>query len=139
VKKDERVFVCLGNPPYDLHDSSDDMGGWVVNGHDTSTPIWIDFVGEIRGTSSATDLKPTYNLYAYFWRWALWKVFEAHDDNPNGVVAFISASSFLQGPGFGGMRAHMRRLADQILVLDLGGEGHGSRRDDNGKEASCRW
>ena len=41
-----------------------------------------------------------YNLYVYFWRWALWKVFES---GPRyGVVSFISASSYLRGPGFAG-------------------------------------
>lgn len=29
------------------------------------------------------------------------------------------------------MRAHMRRVADEVWVIDLAGEGHGARRDEN--------
>lgn len=72
-----------------------------------------------------------YNSYIYFWRWALWKVFEHGTAAGPGVVSFISASSYLDGDAFCGMREHMRRLCDEIWVLDLGGEGRGARRSDN--------
>ena len=29
------------------------------------------------------------------------------------------------------MREHMRRLCDEIWILDLGGEGRGTRQEDN--------
>ena len=29
------------------------------------------------------------------------------------------------------MREHMRRLCDEVWILDLGGEGRGTRKDDN--------
>lgn len=131
VKREERVLVCVGNPPYDLHESDAAKGGWVVAGHEGQKPIWNDFLAGVAGTSAAGDVKPIYNLYAYFWRWALWKVFEAHEDNVGGVVAYITASSFLSGPGWAGVRATMRRLGSDIWVLDLGGEGHGARREEN--------
>jgi hypothetical protein len=47
------------------------------------------------------------------------------------VVSFISASSYLTGPGFLGMREHLRRLCDEVWVLDLGGEGQGARKEEN--------
>jgi Type ISP C-terminal specificity domain len=77
-----------------------------------------------------------YNLYVYFWRWALWKVFEApnvdaQSNGRPGVVSFISASSYLTGPGFLGMREHLRRLCEELWIIDLGGEGHGARREQN--------
>jgi hypothetical protein len=72
-----------------------------------------------------------YNLYVYFWRWALWKVFEHETTQVPGVVSFISASSYLDGDAFCGMREHMRRLCDEIWVLDLGGEGRGTRKSEN--------
>src|SRR5208283_5744010 len=49
----------------------------------------------------------------------------------SGVVSFISASSYLEGDAFCGMREHMRRLCDEIWILDLGGEGRGTHRSDN--------
>ena len=48
-----------------------------------------------------------------------------------GIVSFISASSYLGGDAFCGMREHMRRLCDEIWILDLGGEGRGTRRSEN--------
>lgn len=77
------------------------------------------------------DVKNLYNLYVYFWRWALWKVFEHDIAKGPGIVSFISASSYLNGDAFSGMREHMRRVCDEIWILDLGGEGHGTRKDDN--------
>ena len=129
VKLDTPVMVCLGNPPYDRHAADESLGGWVRYGHQGSSgPIMSDFI--------APDLEPAhiaslYNLYVYFWRWALWKVFEADTACGPGIVAFVTSSSFLEGPGFAKMREHMRRLADEIYVLDLGGEGLGAQREQN--------
>jgi type ISP restriction-modification system protein len=68
-------------------------------------------------------LKHLYNPYVYFWRWATWKVFEHHPSD-RGVVALITVAGFLNGPGFAGMRAYLRRTADAIWVIDLSPEGH---------------
>ncbi|MBA2460869.1 MAG: DNA methyltransferase, partial [Actinobacteria bacterium] len=70
-------------------------------------------------------------LYVYFWRWALWKVFENPTGLGRGIVSFITASSYLRGPGFAGMRRYMRETFDELWVLDLGGEGRGARRSEN--------
>src|SRR5690606_6985256 len=76
-------------------------------------------------------IKNLYNLYVYFWRWALWKVFEHKTANGPGVVSFITASSFVDGDAFCGMREHMRRQCDEIWIIDLGGEGRGTRKTEN--------
>jgi len=76
-------------------------------------------------------IKNLYNLYVYFWRWALWKVFEHETARGPGVVSFISASSYLDGDAFCGMREHLRRQCDEVWILDLGGEGRGTRKSDN--------
>jgi hypothetical protein len=124
IKKHTPVLVCLGNPPYDRHRSSERTGGWVRWGDQArgERPIFDDF----RSTDRDVNLYAVnlYNLYVYFWRWALWKVFEAHPEQPRGVVSFITAASFTDGPGFAEMRAHMRRVADEIWVVDLSPEGH---------------
>jgi len=65
------------------------------------------------------DVKNLYNLYIYFWRWALWKVFEHKTATGPGVVSFISASSYLDGDAFVGIREHMRRLCDEAWIIDL--------------------
>ena len=77
------------------------------------------------------DIKNLYNLYVYFWRWALWKVFEQKGARGPGVVSFISASSYVTGDAFAGMRQHMREICDEIWIIDLGGEGRGARQSEN--------
>ena len=48
-----------------------------------------------------------------------------------GVVSFVSASSFIDGDAFSGMREYMRRACDEIWVLDLGGDSRGARKSEN--------
>ena len=136
VKESVPVLVCLGNPPYDRHAANHDLtgasaGGWVRHGGAGESPILDAFTDPVREAGGGIHLKNLYNLYVYFWRWGLWKVFE-HPTAPGpGVVSFITAASYLEGPAFAGMREHMRRLCDEIWIVDLGGEGRGTRRSEN--------
>src|SRR5450830_46783 len=140
VKSDTPVMVCLGNPPYDRHEAaaSDNhahTGGWVRWGDKDDAPggrpIFLDFVDPAKKAGHGVDLKNLYNLYVYFWRWAMWKVFEQDTGHRPGVVSFITASSYLDGNAFCGMRQLMRSECDDIWVLDLGGEGRGTHKNEN--------
>src|SRR5271157_4573620 len=93
--------------------------------------IFQEFLGPAVAAGHGGAVKNIYNLYVYFWRWALWKVFEHESSRGPGVVSFISAASYLDGDAFGGMREHMRRVCDEIWVLDIGGEGRGTRQSEN--------
>lgn len=103
--------------------------------------ILKDFIDPAKAAGHGGDLKNLYNLYVYFWRWAIWKVFEqpplletgkraAKGDNA-GVVSFITASSYIRGDAFVGMREMLRRLCHEVYIIDLGGEGRGTRQDEN--------
>ena len=136
VKSRVPVIVCLGNPPYDRHEAATDAnknrtGGWVryADG-ENERAILRDFLDPVVSAGHGGHLKNLYNLYVYFWRWALWKVFEQGRGGP-GIVSFISASSYLDGDAFGGMRERMRRQCDEIWILDLGGEGRGTHQSEN--------
>jgi predicted helicase len=48
-----------------------------------------------------------------------------------GIVTFITASSYLAGPGFVGVREVMRRTFDELWILDLGGDNLGTRKTPN--------
>ncbi len=93
--------------------------------------ILKDFLDPAKDAGRGVHIKNLYNLYVYFWRWALWKVFEHDTAAGPGIVSFITASSYLDGDAFRGMREHMRRVCDEVWILDLGGEGRGTRRSDN--------
>ena len=138
VKSKTHVLVCLGNPPYDRHqagsrENAASAGGWVRWGDSGATepPLLADFIDPAKAGGHGIHLKNIYNLYVYFWRWALWKVFEHESARGPGVVSFISAASYIDGAAFSGMREHMRRICDEIWILDLGGEGHAPPHDEN--------
>ncbi|HEX5411712.1 MAG TPA: type ISP restriction/modification enzyme [Terriglobia bacterium] len=138
VKAKVPVIVCLGNPPYDRHEAAAESnkartGGWVrwaEDGKGTGA-ILKDFLDPAIAAGHGVHIKNLYNLYVYFWRWALWKVLEQNSSPGPGIVSYISASSYLGGEAFCGMREHMRHLCDEIWILDLGGEGRGTRRSEN--------
>ena len=131
------VLVCLGNPPYDRHAAAqagdgDRTGSWVRYGDgEGGQPILRDFLDPVLAAGKGRQAKNLYNLYVYFWRWALWKVFEHETAAGPGAVSFITASSYLHGDAFLGMREHMRRVCDEVWILDLGGEGRGARGSEN--------
>jgi hypothetical protein len=141
VKDKKSVIVCIGNPPWDRHlalgeDSKDNRartGGWVRWG-DGDTPILDRFVQPAKDAGHGVDVKNLYNLYVYFLRWALWKVFE-HTSTAGvhgaGVVSFVTAASYIRGDAFVGVRETLRRLCHQVWIIDVGGEGRGTRQDDN--------
>ena len=137
VKREVPVVVCLGNPPYDREQRDPDSdegrrkGGWVRYGDDgdSEPAILEDFLAPARAVGAGVHLKNLYNDYVYFWRWALWKVFDSTDDP--GIVTFITASSYLQGPGFVGMRRKMREVFDELWIIDLEGDSLGARKTDN--------
>ena len=136
IKDAESVLVCLGNPPYGRHSAAHEgnrsvTGGWVRYGDEKHTPILKDFIEPARNAGFGVHLKNLYNQYVYFIRWALWKVFEHESAVGPGVVSFITASSYLEGDAFAGLREHMRRICDGIDIIDLGGEGRGTRKDEN--------
>ncbi|MEN2981396.1 MAG: type ISP restriction/modification enzyme [Thermus sp.] len=139
VKREEPILVVLGNPPYDrVQGESEEerrkKAGWLLRPRDPnnpqSPPLMEDFLKPLGSLNLGLHAKNLYNLYVYFWRWALWKAFEQDPKRP-GIVAFITASSYLTGPGFAGMRAHMRNLLEELYILDLGGEGRGAVREEN--------
>lgn len=132
VKAEVPVFVCMGNPPYFREESEDDepntRGKWVRFGDENvpnERPILMDFTERAAGHA-----KNLYNLYVYFWRWTLWKMFENPQAAGNGIVSLITASSYLRGPGFIGMRRRMREAFDELWIIDLEGD-KGARKTEN--------
>jgi hypothetical protein len=145
VKQGGDILVCLGNPPYDRQaiEEGDTVtqrkGGWVRFGDQIKAgakqeeqgerAIFKDFTEPATKAGAGVHLKNLYNDYVYFWRWALWRLFE--QQKCGGIVTFITASSYLAGPGFVGMREMMRRTFDELWIIDLGGDNIGTRKTPN--------
>ncbi|WP_294226203.1 type ISP restriction/modification enzyme [uncultured Shimia sp.] len=128
IKGHEPITVVIGNPPY--KEKAKGRGGWVENGRDGESAPMDDWRAPPEWGAGA-HLKHLKNLYAYFWRWATWKVFgepPAEGAEPRadrkGVVCYITVAGFLNSPGFQKMRADLRRDADEIWVIEATPEGH---------------
>lgn len=145
AKTEGDILVCLGNPPYDRQTIEEGdtttrrKGGWVRFGDQVKggakqeeqgiRAILKDFTESATNAGAGVHLKNLYNDYVYFWRWALWRLFERQ--SCGGIVTFITASSYLAGPGFVGVREVMRRTFDELWIIDLGGDNLGARKTPN--------
>lgn len=123
IKREEPITVVLGNPPY--KEKAMGRGGWIERASPNKKdppPLqaWMPPPEWHAGAHS----KHLRNLYIYFWRWATWKVFDQQPAHDTGIVCFITVAGLLAGPGFQKMRDYMRRICDDIWVIDCSPEGH---------------
>ncbi len=110
-QKETPMFVVIGNPPYNM--------GQVNENDNKKNRKYETMDKNIKDTyvkdSTATLRNKLYDPYVKAIRWGLDRIGE------EGVVAFITNNSFLDGIAFDGMRKHLAEDCDAIYVLDLGG------------------
>ena len=105
------MFVVIGNPPYNVGQ---------VNENDNNKNRKYEAMDKLIAETYAKDSKATlrsqlYDPYVKAIRWALDRI------GDEGVVAFVTNNSFLEGLAFDGMRKHLAEDCDTIYILDLGG------------------
>ena len=110
-QKESEMFVVIGNPPYNVGQ---------VNENDNNKNREYETMDESIKDTYAKDSKATlrsqlYDPYVKAIRWSLGRIGE------EGVVAFITNNSFIDGLAFDGMRKHLAADCDAIYILDLGG------------------
>lgn len=127
VKFGHNHNVIVGNPPYDRDASA--LGGFILAPQSDGRSLFDDILDDAKKHVIFSYTKSLNDLYVYFWRWAIWKVFE--ENTGPAVISMITSSSWLAGPGFLGLRRLVREVADEIAVLDLGGAGRGARTEEN--------
>jgi hypothetical protein len=123
VKRDTPILVIMGNPPYKR------LRAGEVNrlvGADMNAR-WEDLKRPVREAGFGLSLNAFPDLYVAFYRWALWRLFEAEGALGRGVLGFITNRGFLAGRGFGGLRKMLRERFDRILIIDLRGDTRGTR------------
>jgi hypothetical protein len=108
------TLVCLGNPPYSRHPAA------------RATHPLKNFLPPHTAGIHAKNL---YNDYVYFWHWALSTALAP--GRPGGLVCFVTAASWLRGPGFATMREHIKSRVDDLWILDLGGDSLGPQKSPN--------
>ena len=132
IKREAPILVVMGNPPYKRL-----RAGEVAQlvGSDMSAR-WEDLKRPVREAGHGRSLNAFPDLYVAFYRWALWRLFEAEGAQGRGILAFITNRNFLIGRGFGGLRKMLRERFEHIRILDFRGDTRSARpatveRDEN--------
>ena len=118
IKTEQPILAITGNPPYRRLEEGEDrtlVGDWLNR-------IWDELKEPVRYAGQGNQLNTFPELSVAFWRWAIWKLFEAENAPGNGVVAFITNRKFLTGWPYAGLRQRMRERFDRIEILDLRGD-----------------
>lgn len=123
VKTDKPILVVMGNPPYKRlrADEATRLVGPFMN------RLWNDLKQPVKDAGLGRSLNAFPDLYVAFYRWALWRLFEAKGATGRGVLAFITNRKFLVGAAFGGLRRMLRRRFDRIRIIDFRGDKRASR------------
>lgn len=111
IKRDTPVMVVLGNPPYSI--SSSNKGEWILS-------LIKDYKRDLNEKKINLD-----DDYIKFIRYGQHLI----DKNGEGILAYISNNSFIDGITHRQMRKHLMESFDKIYILDL----HGSAK----KRESC--
>ena len=110
-QKDQDITVIIGNPPYNA--------GQVNENDNNKNRTYETLDKRVRETyakaSNATNKNALYDPYVKAIRWAADRIGE------EGVVAFITNNSFIDGVAFDGMRKHLAEDFDTLYIVDLGG------------------
>ena len=107
LKNNMRVMVMLGNPPYNV--SSSNKGKWIE-----------ELMRTFKTDLNEQNIQPLSDDYIKFIRYAQYQI----ERSGEGIVAFITNNSFLDGIIHRQMRKELLRVFDAIYIVNL----HGNRR-----------
>ena len=105
------MFVVIGNPPYNAQQVNENDNNKNRKYETMDQRIAETYVA----SSKATLRNKLYDPYIKAIRWASDRI------GDEGIVAFVTNNSFLEGVAFDGMRKHLSEDFDAIYILDLGG------------------
>jgi predicted helicase len=118
-----KISVIIGNPPYNANQLNENE-----NNKNREYPAIDKRIKETYIAASAAQKTKLYDPYVRFFRWASDRVDE------NGIVAFVSNSSFVHKPSLDGMRKTLAAEYSDIWIVDLKGDARtaGERRRREG-------
>ncbi|MFW7418829.1 DEAD/DEAH box helicase [Vagococcus fluvialis] len=111
-QKEVPITVIIGNPPYSSKQDNEDENFSRINYPilDSSLrELWIE-------TSTATNKNGLFDSYIRALRWS------ANQLKDNGIIGFITNSSFIDGNAMDGMRKELQNEFSSIYVIDLKGQ-----------------
>ena len=107
VKRDKPIMCIIGNPPYSV--SSSNKGEFIES-----------LLAEYKNNLNERNIQPLSDDYVKFIRLSQYMI----DKNGEGVLAFITNNSFLDGRIHREMRKSLKSTFDSISIVDL----HGSTK-----------
>lgn len=126
IKTREQILAIIGNPPYKRLAKGENetlVGRWMDE-------LWQDLKDPVSDAGKGGELKTFPEFSAAFWRWSMWKLFEAENAPKKGVVAFITNRKYLTGWPYAGLRKMMRERFDRLEIIDLRGDVRAGVRGD---------
>jgi predicted helicase len=111
IKANSPINVIIGNPPYAGHSAN--VNEWI-----RSLVEDYRYIENVR--LNLAQGKWLQNDYVKFIRFGEWKI----NKTGYGILAFITDHSYLDGDTFPGMRYHLMKTFDKIMIINL----HGNTR-----------
>ncbi len=119
------IFVIIGNPPYNANQMNENENNKNREYPDIDERIKNTYIAN--STAQKTKL---YDMYSRFLRWATDRL-----GSKNGIIAFISNSSFIDARTYDGFRKVVAKEFNEIHIIDLKGNARNSgerRRKEGG-------
>ncbi|MGE0083373.1 MAG: type ISP restriction/modification enzyme [Desulfococcaceae bacterium] len=105
------IFVIIGNPPYNANQMNENE-----NNKNREYPGIDERIKNTYIAASSAQKTKLYDMYARFFRWASDRI-----GDREGIVAFVTNSSFIEARTFDGFRKVAAEEFNEIYIADLGG------------------
>jgi predicted helicase len=106
-----QISVIIGNPPYNANQQNEND-----NNKNRDYPEIDEAIKRTYIANSTAQKTKLYDMYARFFRWASSRLAD------NGILTFVTNSSFLEARSFDGFRQVVAEEFHEIYVVDLGGD-----------------
>ncbi len=110
-QNDRKISVIIGNPPYNANQQNEND-----NNKNREYPAIDKRIKDTYVKESTAQKTKVYDMYSRFFRWATDRL------NDNGIVAFITNSSFIDAKTFDGFRKLVNEEFSEIYIIDLDGD-----------------
>jgi predicted helicase len=110
-QNDKKISVIIGNPPYNANQQNEND-----NNKNREYPAIDNRIKATYVKESTAQKTKVYDMYSRFFRWATDRL------GDNGIIVFITNSSFINAKSFDGFRKTVANEFDYIYILDLGGD-----------------
>ena len=115
IKRDAPVMVVMGNPPYAV--SSTNKGEWIEG-----------LVADYKKDLNERNIQPLSDDYIKFIRYGQHYI----EKNGEGVLAFITNNSFIDGIVHSQMRKNLMEAFDKVYILNLNGNARNTEKAASG-------